>query len=922
MSLLQRLCQNPLSRSRCRRRGIQQFSGQTQEVERLENRSLLVGNVSVVITNGSLVLKGDSGSNQLVVSSGTSAGSVRITGLSNTRINGSSTPLVLQGFRAGINAQLEGGSDFLLVTKLAISGSVVGNLGSGAQNQLMIMSSRGAYDLGVQHGRGIIDDTDQISDPATAITARDVATQGTTRFDQSFGKYVTEAQTKVGFGAVTLSGGVNVVGGAGSDRVSLFDTQVGGGVQFSGGDQNDYFVSQGTSSARNRIAGTLTLALGADYNGVLIDNLTVTGKLSVTTTAPAYGSLVFVGNAQLGDVDINSLADFNAIELSGHRFQTAGVLKADQIKITTGRGSDYLLASGVQATDLILQAANGFAGVTVDDFAIENQLSINTGSYADEIQIGNETGNTLSRAGKLTLSTGEGADQLTIRNVSATAASLITGGGADRISIANSKANTFTSQLGAGADVFQMENVQTFKTTGVSGGADSATIYTMAGVVLNGITQSGVIPGAEPRAQIISGVLVITATPADDRVFVSQVGNQLVVEANGERIAQVPSGSVSEVKASGGDGDDHIQVSPSFRIPAVIRGDAGDDELVGGSGADNISGGAGEDYILGNAGNDTLVGGDGNDQISGDDGDDRIFGGAHQDSLVGGHGNDQISGESGNDTILGGSGNDTINGGDDDDLISGQTDIDNINGNGGSNHIVVEPIDPIRPGKNDFVTQVGKGPVRRPLNPLYNSEADNGVVYDVSEVQRQVIEHSRQTFDTFLDAVVTGVQQAREALDKINEVATKIWERDILGLGNMAWRMGLEKLGVPSPPDATTELENWLLNLNKRYAREIVPTPSGIVINSSQTNQNVSRPTAGVVYYFVITATDPTTRNVYPNSGYAPGYKTLEEAQSEGERERRSYELLGFKNVRLQIVPRDWPRDEDGTFNLFYSTTI
>ena len=911
-------------RARSQRRRRLQMSVQSREVELLEDRSLLTGNVSATVIAGSLVLKGDNSSNQVVVSSGGTTGTVRITGLASTRINGSTSPLVLKGLTANITAQLQGGSDFLLVTKLAVPGSVTGNLGSGSQNHLLMMSRRVAYDLGVQHGREIIEDTNLISDPATAITARDIATQGTSRFDEGFGKYVLEAQTKVGFGAVSCTRGVSLVGGSGSDRLSLFDAQVGGNVRFEGGDHNDYFVSQGSSPAYNRIAGTLTLELGADYNGVLIDNASVAGKLSITTKAPSYGSLVFVGNARLGDVEINSPTDFNAFELSGHRFNAAGVLEADRIKITTGSGSDYLLASDFQAADFTLQAGNGFKGLTVEDFAIDNLLSIATGSYADDIEIGNQTGDTKSFAGKLTVSTGEGADRLTIRNVSATASSLVTGGGADRVSIVSSEAQTFTALLGTGADSFQMENVKTYVSTSFNGGTDGASLYTMAGVYLKGITQSGVISGAKPLAKVVSGVLVITATPADDRIMVLSVGSQFVVQANGQKIAQVPAGSVSKIKASGGRGNDNIQVSPSITIPAVIRGEDGDDELVGGSGPDDIDGGAGEDYILGNAGNDVLVGSDGNDQISGDSGDDRVYGGAHQDSLVGGDGNDQIDGGSGNDTILGGGGNDTIDGGADDDLIHGQTGVDRIVGNTGSDYLGGESVDQIVPGPEDFTARgnAGSPVVKRPSTPQYNSNANDGVVYNVSELQRQVIEYGMQTFDKYLDAVVTGVQQAREALGTISELTEKMWKRDVLGLGNMAWRIGLDKLGIASPPDPTTELENWLANNVKRYAHKSVPTPSGIVTTQSQSTQNVSRPTAGVVYYYVITATDPTTRNVSPNSGYAPGYKTLEEAQSEGERDRRSYVLLGFKNVRLQIVARNWPRDADGTFNLFYSTTI
>ena len=78
----------------------------------------------------------------------------------------------------------------------------------------------------------------------------------------------------------------------------------------------------------------------------------------------------------------------------------------------------------------------------------------------------------------------------------------------------------------------------------------------------------------------------------------------------------------------------------------MLRGDAGDDTLVGGDyGTDNdvMYGGSGDDSIDGRDGDDVLEGGKGNDRLSGD---------AGTDLLTGGDGNDTFDGGAGADTAV------------------------------------------------------------------------------------------------------------------------------------------------------------------------------------------------------------------------------------------------------------------------------
>ncbi|MBX9699625.1 MAG: hypothetical protein K2X74_09315 [Acetobacteraceae bacterium] len=86
---------------------------------------------------------------------------------------------------------------------------------------------------------------------------------------------------------------------------------------------------------------------------------------------------------------------------------------------------------------------------------------------------------------------------------------------------------------------------------------------------------------------------------------------------------------------------------------ADIRGNDGNNRLVGTGRSDRIRGDDGDDVLKGRGGND---------QLEGDDGDDRLFGGGGNDVLDGGKGNDILVGGTGADIFRFGDneGSDTI----------------------------------------------------------------------------------------------------------------------------------------------------------------------------------------------------------------------------------------------------------------------
>jgi Ca2+-binding RTX toxin-like protein len=96
-------------------------------------------------------------------------------------------------------------------------------------------------------------------------------------------------------------------------------------------------------------------------------------------------------------------------------------------------------------------------------------------------------------------------------------------------------------------------------------------------------------------------------------------------------------------KFSGGDGDDAVDWSDAA-VALEMRGNAGNDILIGGSG---------NDIIRGFTDNDTLAGNEGADHIYGEDGDDALSGGQGADTLYTGAGNDAAdAGEGDGDTVV------------------------------------------------------------------------------------------------------------------------------------------------------------------------------------------------------------------------------------------------------------------------------
>lgn len=164
--------------------------------------------------------------------------------------------------------------------------------------------------------------------------------------------------------------------------------------------------------------------------------------------------------------------------------------------------------------------------------------------------------------------------------------------------------------------------------------------------------------------------LVVQGSSGDDTIYVwsGQSSNVLGVWMNGVHHGSFVVPGSARAVVLGGNGNDRIFATDARR-PVEIYGEAGHDQITGGSSNDLLDGGSGWDRIWAGAGNDLIFGGDGDDSLHGREG---------ADVIVGGNGNDTIDGFEGNDILIGGAGSDYIKGGEGEDLlVGGLTTYDN-----------------------------------------------------------------------------------------------------------------------------------------------------------------------------------------------------------------------------------------------------
>ena len=189
--------------------------------------------------------------------------------------------------------------------------------------------------------------------------------------------------------------------------------------------------------------------------------------------------------------------------------------------------------------------------------------------------------------------------------------------------------------------------------------------------------------GQFPPAEIHEHFIVSANPTIDGGVQVNAFGrvqtfagvNRIEVDmGSGFDNVTITEGVTADVQLRGGDADDILRSYGSGR--STLRGEDGNDIIIGGTGDNFLFGGIGDDNITGVGNESSTI---------------EIYGEAGEDVLNGGFGTSLLLGGAGPDTILGGTGESEIHGGADDDVVFGGLGFNRIFGDAGDDRITAGP---------------------------------------------------------------------------------------------------------------------------------------------------------------------------------------------------------------------------------------
>jgi len=475
-------------------------------LERLEDRTLLSGNVTAIVTSGgNLVVTGDAQGNQIRIQSA-SGGSLQVSSLDGTTtINGGSTPFSTTGVTGNVAVFMKQGAD------------VVDVGGTGMLTTL-------PKNLFIDTGSG--DDT---VDVENASIADNVAIFGGAGSD-TFTVGSSNSET-----AVSVGGSVYIVGGtADSNTIAVFDADITGDLRIFGRGADDqiqvgFDAGLGligvSETAHVNVGGNLEIKtpsgdrcfshdqFGFDdqfdnsWNGMgdsLMSGLGWGSFGSFDLGRSLSNDLAFLrgwcggdgGNGDGGGWGRGDGGDGGGNSSSGtEHVSLADVSVTGNVKIHTGNGADQILlgAAPIPSGDtsaplnlvfgpvtvggnLHVNAGNGNNTVLLDGISVTGNTGVRTGKGSDDIAV---LGNAGSFTGTFRINSGSGDDKIAIIN------------GATFQS-------TVTIKAGKGADVLYVAQSLFMDSTTFDGGADSNTLLESQSIFPNSFTAGNPVVNSFP----------------------------------------------------------------------------------------------------------------------------------------------------------------------------------------------------------------------------------------------------------------------------------------------------------------------------------------------------------------------------------------------------------------------------------------
>ncbi len=458
------------------------------------------------------------------------------------------------------------------------------------------------------------------------------------------------------YGTTTFSGIEKILAtGSGNNTFNLAASDV-STVTINSGTGVDTFKYSATDATTYTLnGGTGTSIDSLDYSAVskaLTITLAAGGVSTVKSTLNDYGTTNFSNIEK-----ITTGSGYNIINL-------AATDDVSAVTIIGGTGVDTFTYSATDATTYTLDGGTGSSIDGLDYSAVSKALTVTLaagGVGTVKSTVANDYGTTsFSNIEKVT--TGAGADHITIASDDTTAYTIDGGTGNDTIdggggnstlsyasatssvtlSISNAAGTSsggagadsfshFTKFIGgSAADTFSIAHTDTnnYNLSG-GGGGDTFIVGQGNNTIDGGSTANGILSFANASDAV---TIVLTGAGA---------GTSMGTDSGNNTFTNIKS----FIGSSGG--DTFMAQADTGTTAYTYTAGKGNDALTGGSGNDTLSGGEGNDSLVGGAGNDNLIGGSGNDSLDGGLGDDTLDLRTNNSSLAG----DSASGGEGNDTV-------------------------------------------------------------------------------------------------------------------------------------------------------------------------------------------------------------------------------------------------------------------------------
>lgn len=249
------------------------------QIESLEQRRMLAGDVTVIVKSGRLLVTGAAGDEAVEITQGSKANTFRIAGLEGTTVNGqvATTPVAFSGVSRGIRIDLGAGENAIALGKagqeqtVAPAVSVNGGVGD---DSITITNTRVRGTLAIETNAG----RNRVNLLNTSV-AGDVVI-GTMLYPSS-------DEDTIEIGGMAITGRLQYRSGARDQSVSIADTRVGGDVRitmlYENSDEETISLAV-VSMAKTRVGRGLTIESKALRTTLSLAEISVTRDVAIKVT--------------------------------------------------------------------------------------------------------------------------------------------------------------------------------------------------------------------------------------------------------------------------------------------------------------------------------------------------------------------------------------------------------------------------------------------------------------------------------------------------------------------------------------------------------------------------------------------------------------------------------------------------------------